>query len=111
MTLPRCRCGETRPEAFRASEPYRCKACRLTYNRTYRGVLRPRGLIWLPPAAAADPGAAPATSPWPGDRPIPSSDPSPPPEPGGLWPELVAAELERLDAARPLLVADHEPCE
>lgn len=36
----RCHCGETRREAFRASEPRQCKACRRAYNANRRASLR-----------------------------------------------------------------------
>lgn len=36
-----CRCGETRPLAFRPSEPKRCKACRRAYNLKRKHELKP----------------------------------------------------------------------
>ena len=36
-----CLCGETRRQQFRASEPFRCKACRRAYNAQRKRDLRP----------------------------------------------------------------------
>lgn len=37
----RCPCGETRREAFRASDPRRCKACVRAYHNQRKRELRP----------------------------------------------------------------------